>query len=86
LKPVGLNNLQTCTEGGGLEPAPEIAGGFLLAKRRPGHLAAVEKDNEAVFLSSVEECAEEAGYCLNHEAERETIPAVEESAPFRLRQ
>jgi hypothetical protein len=48
-------------------------GAFLLALRTPGHLTAFEEDKEAVFFSSVEECAEKARYYLDHESEREAI-------------
>jgi spore maturation protein CgeB len=48
-------------------------GAFLLAVRTPGHLAAFEENKEAVFFSSVEECAEKARYYLDHASEREGI-------------
>lgn len=49
------------------------SGGFLLALRTPGHQACFEEDREAVFFSSVEECAEKAAYYLSHVEEREAI-------------
>uniref|UniRef100_A0A7V5CS41 Glycosyltransferase family 1 protein n=1 Tax=Acidobacterium capsulatum TaxID=33075 RepID=A0A7V5CS41_9BACT len=53
----------------------EIAasGGFLLALRTPGHQACFEEDKEAVFFSTIEECAEKARYYLEHPDEREEI-------------
>ncbi len=48
-------------------------GAFLLALRTPGHRAAFEEDREAVFFSTVEECAEKARYYLDHAVEREAI-------------
>jgi spore maturation protein CgeB len=48
-------------------------GSFLLAERTPGHLAAFKEDQEAVFFSSVEECAEKARYYLDRAVEREAI-------------
>ncbi len=47
--------------------------GFLLAVRTPGHLACFKEDEEAVFFSTVEECAQKARYYLDHPAEREAI-------------
>ncbi len=53
----------------------EIAGcgGFLLAERSPGHLARFEEDVEAVFFSTLEECAEKCRRYLPDEAARERI-------------
>lgn len=53
----------------------EIAasGGFLLALRTPGHQACFEEDKEAVFFSTVDECAEKARYYLDHPIQREEI-------------
>jgi spore maturation protein CgeB len=55
--------------------AVEIAAcaGFLLALRTPGHQAAFEEDKEAVFFSSVEECADKARFYLNRPDLREAI-------------
>jgi spore maturation protein CgeB len=57
--------------------AIEIAGcaGFLLAVRTPGHQAIFEEDREAVFFSSVEECADKARFYLNRPDLREVIAA-----------
>jgi spore maturation protein CgeB len=57
--------------------AVEIAGcgGFLLAIRTPGHQAIFDEDREAVFFSSVEECADKAHFYLNRPDPREIIAA-----------
>lgn len=57
--------------------AVEIAAcaGFLLALRTRGHQAIFDEDREAVFFSSVEECAEKARFYLNRQDLRETIAA-----------
>jgi spore maturation protein CgeB len=57
--------------------AVEIAacGGFLLALRTPGHQAIFDEDREAVFFSSVEECADKARFYLNRPDLREAIAA-----------
>jgi hypothetical protein len=57
--------------------AVEIAacGGFLMAVRTPGHEALFEEDKEAVFFSSVEECAEKARFYLGRPDLREAIGA-----------
>ncbi|HEX4311211.1 MAG TPA: glycosyltransferase [Acidobacteriaceae bacterium] len=47
--------------------------GFLLARRCEGHQAIFEEDKEAVFFSSVEECAEKCRFYLGHPALREEI-------------
>jgi spore maturation protein CgeB len=47
--------------------------GFLLALRTEGHLALLEEDREAVFFSSVEECAEKARFYLARADLREAI-------------
>jgi hypothetical protein len=53
----------------------EIAacGQFLLALRTPGHEALLEEDREAVFFSSLDECAEKARYYLGRPDLREAI-------------
>lgn len=48
-------------------------GGFLLAERSEGHLACFKEDEEAVFFSSVEECAEKAAYYLARPELRQQI-------------
>lgn len=55
----------------------EIAacGGFLLALRTPGHQAIFEEDREAVFFSSIEECADKCRYYLSRPDLREAIAA-----------
>ena len=57
--------------------AVEIAAcqGFLLALRTPGHQALFDEDREAVFFSSVEECADKARFYLNRPDSREAIAA-----------
>ncbi|MGH9587974.1 MAG: glycosyltransferase family protein, partial [Acidobacteriaceae bacterium] len=55
----------------------EIAacGGFLMALRTPGHQAIFKEDREAVFFSSVEECADKCRFYLARPDLRETIAA-----------
>jgi spore maturation protein CgeB len=57
--------------------AVEIAacGSFLMAARTPGHEALFEEDKEAVFFSSVEECADKARFYLDRPDLREAIAA-----------
>lgn len=57
--------------------AVEIAGcgGFLMALRTPGHQAIFEEDREAVFFSSVEECAGKCRFYLGRPDLREAIAA-----------
>lgn len=57
--------------------AVEIAAcaGFLLAVRTPGHQAIFEEDREAVFFSSVEECADKCRFYLDRPELREAIAA-----------
>ena len=49
--------------------------GCLLALRTPGHQALFDEDSEAVFFSSVEECAEKARFYLGRPDLREAIAA-----------
>jgi hypothetical protein len=53
----------------------EIAacGSFLLAERTAGHMAMFEEDREAVFFSSVEECADKCRFYLPRPDLREAI-------------
>ena len=57
--------------------AVEIAacGSFLMAVRTPGHEALFEEDKEAVFFSSVEECADKARFYLGRPDLREVMGA-----------
>lgn len=57
--------------------AVEIAGcgSFLLAVRTPGHQAIFDEDHEAVFFSSVEECADKCRFYLGRPDLREAIAA-----------
>jgi len=48
-------------------------GGFLLTLRTPGHEALLEEDREAVFFSSVEECADKARFYLDRPDLRQAI-------------
>jgi hypothetical protein len=50
-------------------------GGFLLALRTEGHQALFEEDREAVFFSSVEECADKARFYLGRPDLRDAIAA-----------
>lgn len=50
-------------------------GGFLMARRAPGHQALLEEDREAVFFSSVEECADKCRFYLGRPDLREAIAA-----------
>src|SRR5262249_28189166 len=47
--------------------------GFLLTLRTPGHEALFEEDREAVFFSSVEECADKARFYLDRPDLRQAI-------------
>jgi spore maturation protein CgeB len=47
--------------------------GFLFALRSEGHRAIFEEDREAVFFSSVEECADKCRFYLNRQDLREAI-------------
>jgi spore maturation protein CgeB len=56
----------------------EIAacGGFLLAERSQGHSARFKEDEEAVFFSGIEECAEKCRLYLHDEPARTRIAAA----------
>lgn len=47
--------------------------GFLLALRTPGHQAIFDEDREAVFFSSIEECADKCRFYLSRPDLREAI-------------
>jgi hypothetical protein len=47
--------------------------GFLLALRTEGHQAVFEEDREAVFFSSLDECADKCRFYLERSSVRETI-------------
>lgn len=49
--------------------------GFLLALRTKGHQALFEEDREAVFFSSLEECADKCRFYLERPALRDSIAA-----------
>ena len=51
-------------------------GGFLLVERSAGHSARFKEDEEAVFFSSIEECAEKCRRYLNDEPARTRIAAA----------
>lgn len=63
----------------------EIAacGGFLLAERCPGHSERFQEDEEAVFFSSIEECADKIRRYLPDEAARARIAAAGQRRAFR---
>lgn len=52
------------------------AGGFLLAERSAGHLQYFKEDAEAVFFSTIEECAEKIRRYLPDEDARQRIAAA----------
>lgn len=73
-------NLSFVTEGNEddiAHKAVEIAacGGFLMVLRTAGHEALFEEDKEAVFFSSVEECADKARFYLGRPDLRDAIAA-----------
>jgi hypothetical protein len=63
----------------------EIAacGGFLLAERSAGHAARFVEDEEAVFFTGIEECAEKILRYLPDEAARERIAAAGHARAMR---
>ncbi|MFT4112989.1 CgeB family protein [Silvibacterium sp.] len=66
-----MNDDEVCHKG------VEIAacGSFMLLERSEGHAATYEEDKEAVFFSSVEECADKARFYLGRPDLREAIGA-----------
>jgi spore maturation protein CgeB len=51
-------------------------GGFLLAERSPGHSARFKEDEEAVFFSSAQECAQKCRLYLKDDVARTRIAAA----------
>jgi len=58
-------------------------GGFLLAERSPGHAARFREDEEAVFFTGIDECAEKIHRYLQDEAARERIAAAGHARAIR---
>ncbi|MDE1162040.1 MAG: glycosyltransferase [Acidobacteriaceae bacterium] len=58
-------------------------GGFLLAERSPGHSARFVEDEEAVFFSDFDECAEKIARYLPDEAARNRIAAAGHARALR---
>jgi spore maturation protein CgeB len=57
--------------------------GFLLAERSPGHMARFVEDEEAVFFTGFDECAEKIRKYLPDEAARERIAAAGRARAMR---
>jgi spore maturation protein CgeB len=72
---INLSFLTTLNEEDIAHKSVEIAAcqGFLMALRCEGHQAIFEEDKEAVFFSSVEECADKCRFYLNRPDLRDAI-------------
>lgn len=72
---VNLSFVTTFNEDDISHKSIEIAAceGFLLALRVPGHQAAFEEDREAVFFSSLDECADKCRFYLDRPDLRQAI-------------